>query len=56
MSREELPGQDAAAKPWVLERYIAAMEDAARPVLQTRWLRTDALAIDGTAPPGRMVK
>ena len=55
VSREELPGQDAAAHPWVLERYIAAMEDAARPVLQTRWLRTDALAIDGAAPAGRLV-
>jgi hypothetical protein len=50
-----LPGEDAAAHPWVLERYVAAMEDAARPVLRTRWLRTDALAIDGAAPPGRLI-
>jgi len=55
VSREELPGERAAAKPWVLERYIAAMEDASRPVLQTRWLRTDALAIDGAAPAGRLI-
>jgi hypothetical protein len=55
VSREELPGQDAAAKPWVLERYVAAMEDAARPALRTEWLRTDALAIDGATPPGRLV-
>jgi hypothetical protein len=55
VSREELPGEDAAAHPWVLERYVAAMEDASRPVLQTRWLRTDALAIDGATPAGRLV-
>jgi hypothetical protein len=55
VSRDELPGDDAAAHPWVLERYIAAMEDAARPVLRTAWLRPDALAIDGAAPPGRLV-
>jgi hypothetical protein len=55
VSREELPGEDAAAKPWVLERYVAAMEDAARPVLQTRWLRTTAMAIDGAIPAGRLV-
>jgi hypothetical protein len=55
VSREELPGVDAAEHPWVLGRYIAAMEDAARPVLRARWLRTDALAIDGATPAGRLV-
>ncbi len=55
VSREELPGEDAATHPWVLERYVAAMEDVSRPVLRTRWLRTDALAIDGATPAGRFV-
>jgi hypothetical protein len=51
----ELPGKDAPARPWVLEPYIAALEDPARPALQTRWLGVDSLAIDGAAPPGRLV-
>jgi hypothetical protein len=51
----ELPGKDAPARPWVLEPYIAALEDPARPALQTRWLGPDTLAIDGAAPPGRLV-
>jgi hypothetical protein len=51
----ELPGEDAPARPWVLEPYIAALEDPARPALQTRWLGTDTLVIDGAAPPGRLV-
>jgi hypothetical protein len=55
VSPEELPGKDAPARPWVLEAYIAALEDPARPALRTRWLDTDTLAIDGAAPPGRLV-
>jgi hypothetical protein len=51
----ELPGQDAPTRPWVLEPYIAALEDPARPALQTRWLGADTLAIDGIASPGRLV-
>jgi 6-pyruvoyl-tetrahydropterin synthase related domain len=55
IGNDELPGEDAAAHPWVLERYIAAMEDPARPVLQTRWRKTTALTIDGAVPAGRLV-
>ena len=55
VSREELPGEDAAARPWVLERYVAAMEDAARPVLQARWLAPTAMTIDGATPAGSLV-
>jgi hypothetical protein len=51
----ELPGKDAPAHPWLLESYVAALEDPARPALQTRWLGADTLAIDGAAPPGRLV-
>ena len=51
----ELPGKDAPTRPWVLEPYIAALEDPARPALQTRWLGTDTLVIGGAAPPGRLV-
>ena len=55
LSSEELPGKDAATRPGVLEPYIAALEDPARPALQTRWLDADTLAIDGVTPPGRLV-
>jgi hypothetical protein len=55
VSPGELPGKDAPAHPWVLEPYIAALEDSARPALQTRWVGTDTLSIDGAAPPGRLV-
>ncbi len=55
LSPEELPGKDAPARPGVLEPYIAALEDPARPALQTRWLGADTLVIDGAAPPGRLV-
>jgi hypothetical protein len=55
LNPEELPGKDAPARPWVLEPYIAALEDPARPALQTRWSGVDSLAIDGAAPPGRLV-
>jgi hypothetical protein len=55
LNPEELPGEDAPIHPGVLEPYIAALEDPARPALQTRWLGVDSLAIDGAAPPGRLV-
>jgi len=55
LNPEELPGKDAPARPWVLEPYIAALEDPARPALQTRWLGVDTLAIEGAAPPGRLM-
>jgi hypothetical protein len=55
VSRGELPGEAAAAHPWVLERYVAAIEDAARPVLRTAWLGTGSFEISGATPPGRLV-
>jgi hypothetical protein len=39
----------------VLEPYVAALDDATRPALQTRWLGAGTLVIDGVAPPGRLV-
>jgi hypothetical protein len=39
-----------------LPRYVAGIEDPARPVLQTRWLDAGALDIAGPAPlPGQLV-
>jgi len=55
VSRDELPGEGAAAHPAVLASYIAALEDPSRPVLRARWLDPDTLAVDGNTPPGRLV-
>jgi hypothetical protein len=55
VSPAELPGKDAPSSPWVLEPYIAALEDPARPALETGWFGADTLTIDGVAPPGRLV-
>ena len=55
VSRAELPGRDADKHPQVLEPYIAAMEDAARPVLRTAWRDNNTLEIEGAAEAGRLV-
>jgi hypothetical protein len=55
LNPDELPGKDPPERPWVLEPYIAALEDPTRPALQTRWSGADALVIDGAAPAGRLV-
>jgi hypothetical protein len=55
VSPEELPGKDAPTRPWVLDSYIAALEDPARPALQTRWFGADTLVIEGVTPPDRLV-
>ena len=55
VSREELPEKDAQARPWVLEPYVAAMEDASRPALRARWSGASTLAVDGEVPSGRLV-
>jgi hypothetical protein len=52
---EELPDKDAPARPWVLEPYVAAIEDAGRPALRTQWMSSEVLAIDGPVPAGRLV-
>lgn len=51
----ELPGKNADEDPEVLAPYIAALEDTARPALDTVWLDTGALRITGAIPPGRLV-
>jgi hypothetical protein len=55
VSASELPGKDAADHPQVLEPYIAALEDAARPVLRTVWRDVNRLEIDGPVAAGRLV-
>jgi hypothetical protein len=51
----ELPGKDAPTRPWVLEPYVAAIEDPARPVLRTQWAGTSTLTVDGPVPEGRLI-
>jgi hypothetical protein len=55
VNESELPGKDAAEHPQVLEPYIAALEDAARPVLRTVWRDSGTLEIDGPIAAGRLV-
>ena len=54
-TRAELPGPDPVRNPSVLEPYIAAMEDPARPVLRTAWRDPTTLAIDGPIDAGRLI-
>jgi hypothetical protein len=55
VSPAELPGRDPAQNPQVLEPYIAAMEDSARPALRTRWGDNNTIEIDGAVDAGRLV-
>jgi hypothetical protein len=52
---EELPGSDVRDHPQSLVRYVAAMEDRARPVLSAQWTDTSTFLITGPAPPGELV-
>jgi hypothetical protein len=52
---EELPEADVRDHSQALIRYVAAMEDPARPVLQVQWRDTGAVDITGPAPPGQLV-
>ena len=52
---EELPGKVAEHRPWVLEPYVAAMEDTGRPLLRTRWQDPGTLVLDGEVPPGHLL-
>jgi hypothetical protein len=51
----ELPDEDAPNRPHILEAYVAAMDDAARPKLRTRWTDMRTLTVDGEVPAGRLV-
>jgi hypothetical protein len=55
VSPSELPGREPDKNPQMLEAYIAAMEDAARPALRTTWRDNNTLAIDGTVDSGRAI-
>ena len=51
----ELAGRDPGKHPQVLERFVAAMEEASRPVLRTQWRDNNTLAIEGAVEGGRLV-
>ena len=55
MRAEELPDSDARDHHEALTRYVAAIDDPARPALHTQWIGTSALAMTGAAPPGDLV-
>jgi hypothetical protein len=55
MSPEEIPDSDARDHHEVLTRYVAAIDDPARPALHTQWIGTGTLAMTGAAPPGHLV-
>ena len=52
---EELAAKEAADHPQLLASYVAAIEDPARPVLQTAWRDNNTLEIEGPVTGGRMV-
>ena len=52
---EELPASDNPTRPAGLERYVAATEDAARPLLRMKWLDTNTMAIAGQVPAGKLI-
>jgi hypothetical protein len=55
VNSSELPGRDPGEHPRGLEPYVAAREDAARPVLRTSWRDNNTLAIDGTMDAGKLI-
>jgi hypothetical protein len=52
MRPEEIPDSDAREHHEALTRYVAAIDDPARPALQARWIGTGTLEMTGPAPPG----
>ena len=55
MKADELPDADVMAYPQTLSRYVAAVEDASRPVLAVHWKDTSELTIAGPVPAGDLV-
>ena len=55
MRPDEIPQLDVRQHSEALTRYVAAIEDPARPALRTRWIDTSTLAMTGPAPPGELV-
>jgi len=52
MRPEEIPHADVRHHRDVLTRYVAAIEDPARPVLNTSWVGTNTLSVAGSIQPG----
>lgn len=52
---EELPDSDVRDHPQSLVPYVAAMEDATRPVLGFQWTDTSTFAVTGPVPAGELV-
>jgi hypothetical protein len=52
---DELPDADVLAHPRAMARFVAAIQDPARPALQVRWARTGVLEVSGPVPAGQVV-
>jgi hypothetical protein len=55
MRKEELPDADVTYYPQALSRYVAAMEDPARPALTAQWKDFNTLEVAGTVPLANVV-
>jgi hypothetical protein len=55
MRPEEIASLDLPEHPDVLTRYVAAIEDPARPALRCRWAGTSDYTMEGPVPPGHLV-
>ena len=55
VGRAELPGREPDEHPQALAPYVAAMEDATRPVLRTAWRGNNTFEIEGAVDAGRLV-
>ncbi len=52
---DELPDADVLEHPQAMARYVAAIEDPARPALQVRWAGAGVLEVSGPVPAGQVV-
>jgi hypothetical protein len=55
MRPDEIPNLDASEHPEVLTKYVAAIDDASRPVLRSAWSGTNTYAMTGAVRPGDVV-
>jgi hypothetical protein len=55
VTETELPAQDVLEHPSSMERFVAAIEDASRPVLKVEWPDVSKLWITGPVRPGDLV-
>jgi uncharacterized membrane protein YfhO len=55
MRDEEIPSIDPRDHPEALAKYVAAVEDPARPALRARWADPGRYTIEGSVPPDHRI-